>query len=432
MQEKQKAVTPIPKKKAAVLFLLTIADGISMSFYNSFIALMITDQYGIPSENVGFYAGLITSAFYLGQLLSNYPLGWISDHKGRKPILILGLFTNAVCQLSFGFSSYLWVAIVVRFINGLFNANVPTVKCYVREISDITNQAKMYSIRTIGYALGGVIGPIIGGVLAEPADGGLIDFDWDFMMEYPYFLSCFLAASFNLVMCIQAFVFLPESLQKKTHAEDIDLPEPGRKLMRRSSLNRVQSDNSLDLYMLAITPDNASDSDESQDHLTINESPLHESELNLQEASPLTPKASGLFTQGIIVCVSLYALSSMFITMTMQIILVWAPQSTEHFGLGLSATMFGVVSSASAVSPIIFQYFMFARLDKLLGSTFSYRSALCLFFPVIFLLPFITTVDNRVLIGVLLFFGNSAVVTLASWSYASVNMMISNAAPPGS
>mmetsp|Transcript_5485 Transcript_5485/g.6685 ORF Transcript_5485/g.6685 Transcript_5485/m.6685 type:complete len:405 (-) Transcript_5485:258-1472(-) len=400
--------TPIPKKKALVLFLITVADGISMSFYNSFIALMITNQYGVSSENVGFYAGLITSAFYLGQLLSNYPLGWISDHKGRKPILILGLFTNAVCQLSFGFSSYLWVAIVVRFINGLFNANVPTVKCYVREISDITNQAKMYSIRTIGYALGGVIGPIIGGVLAEPADGGLIDFDWDFMMEYPYFLSCALAASFNLIMCIQALVFLPESLQKETHAEEIDL--------ERFACNESGSDSD----------------DRSLDYIVIPESSIQETELNLQEDSLLTPKPSGrIFTQEICVCVLLYALSGMFITMTMQIILVWAPQSTEHFGLGLSATMFGVVS-ASAVSPIIFQYFMFARLDKLLGSTFSYRSALCLFFPVIFLLPFITTVDNRVLIGVLLFFGNSAVVTLASWSYASVNMMISNAAPPGS
>lgn len=69
----------------------------------------------------------MAAAFSLGGFLSSFYLGHLSDHRGRKPILTLGVVSCTVLLMLFGFSPNVEVAVANRFMEGLLNANLPGV-----------------------------------------------------------------------------------------------------------------------------------------------------------------------------------------------------------------------------------------------------------------------------------------------------------------
>lgn len=80
--------------------------------------------------------------------------GWLSDKKGRRPILLLGLVGNIITMLLFGMSQNLTMAICSRLFSGLLNGNIGVAKTYLGEITDETNQAKGLSIISITWGVG--------------------------------------------------------------------------------------------------------------------------------------------------------------------------------------------------------------------------------------------------------------------------------------
>ena len=69
--------------------------------------------------------GFIAAAFSFGGFLSSFYLGHLSDHHGRKPILLLGVISCAILLFLFGFSPTVGWAIANRFLEGILNANLP-------------------------------------------------------------------------------------------------------------------------------------------------------------------------------------------------------------------------------------------------------------------------------------------------------------------
>lgn len=80
--------------------------------------------------------------------------GWLSDKKGRRPILLLGLIGNIVTMLVFGASQSLAMAILARLFSGLLNGNIGVAKTYLGEITDETNQAKGMSLISVTWGVG--------------------------------------------------------------------------------------------------------------------------------------------------------------------------------------------------------------------------------------------------------------------------------------
>lgn len=66
-------------------------------------------------------ASLLLVAFLLPELLANISLGPLSDRAGRRPILLLGMFSTGLSMLVFGFSSNFLMALAVRAVGGLLN-----------------------------------------------------------------------------------------------------------------------------------------------------------------------------------------------------------------------------------------------------------------------------------------------------------------------
>ena len=82
--------------------------------------------------------------------------GSLSDHIGRRPVILIGLSGNFVSYLIFGLSKNFYMALIARSINGLLNGNVGVSKSIMGEVTDNTNRARAFALLPLGWNLGAI------------------------------------------------------------------------------------------------------------------------------------------------------------------------------------------------------------------------------------------------------------------------------------
>jgi len=129
--------------KTAVLLIIVFVEAMFHSMPYPFVAYMVADFFYWLDRNdeetdkiVSFYSGLVASCFSLAQFISSFVWGWLSDRKGRRPILLIGMLGNAITAPLFGLAPNYTLAVIFRSLSGLINGNVGVAKAYAREISD--------------------------------------------------------------------------------------------------------------------------------------------------------------------------------------------------------------------------------------------------------------------------------------------------------
>ena len=126
----------------------------------------------------------------------------------------------------FGLSRSFPALVASRSVVGLLNGNIGVLKSMLGEITDDTNIAEGVAFLPIVWSSGSTIGyvhsanryniwcylfpsPLIGGVLARPADNWE-QFNLPFWRTFPYFLPCASAATVSLTAFFVGFLWLKE------------------------------------------------------------------------------------------------------------------------------------------------------------------------------------------------------------------------------
>ncbi|XP_057451627.1 protein ZINC INDUCED FACILITATOR 1-like isoform X3 [Lotus japonicus] len=180
-------------------------------------------------EDISAYAGYVGSAFMLGRALTSILWGMVADRYGRKPVVIIGIFSVVIFNTLFGLSTSFWMAVITRFTLGGLNGLLGPMKAYSSEIFREEYQALGLSTVCAAWGVGLVFGPALGGYLAQPvqkypnifAKGSF----WD---KFPYSLPCFVVSAIALAVLIIACVCLPETLHNhKVSNDNIQALESG-------------------------------------------------------------------------------------------------------------------------------------------------------------------------------------------------------------
>ncbi|KAG9081657.1 hypothetical protein FRC06_005465 [Ceratobasidium sp. 370] len=169
-------------------------------------------------KKVGFYSGIIDSAFAFAQLFTVYSYGSLSDRIGRKPVILFGTFGVSLCAALFGLSSSFVHMVGARTLAGLLSGYVAVLHSVLGEITDETNQAAVYPIYSLCYPVGSFIGPLIGGALAQPNQNipHLIpSFLRSLFDKYPYLLPSGVASAVAATSFTFALTFMKETLPSK-------------------------------------------------------------------------------------------------------------------------------------------------------------------------------------------------------------------------
>ncbi|TDL22143.1 MFS general substrate transporter [Rickenella mellea] len=165
-------------------------------------------------ERVGFYSGLIESMFSFMSFLAVMPCSYLSDHYGRKPVILLGTAGVAISTPLFGLSRTFWFMVVTRCLGGTSGGSWSATKIMLAEMTDKTNQGRAFSGLSVSYRLGQLIGQPLGGYLSHP-ERRWSWFQSPFWYDYPYSLPCFVAGAFAITAVIFGYFFIQETLASK-------------------------------------------------------------------------------------------------------------------------------------------------------------------------------------------------------------------------
>ncbi|KAL9041156.1 MAG: hypothetical protein Q9180_001468 [Flavoplaca navasiana] len=224
--------TPFPYQQLFILALCRICEPIAFMSIFPYIYFMITSfQITNDEDQIGLYAGLVTSAFAFAEFSTGVFWGRLSDRIGRKPVLMIGLVGTLISMLVFGFASSLPVALLARALGGALNGNIGVLQTTVAEIvTEKEHQPSAYAIMPFVWSLGSILGPLIGGALAEPCKNypGLFS-RWTLFQTYPYLLPNIVCAVVLVFGILIGILFLEETHQEMGFRRDIGL-EAGRKI----------------------------------------------------------------------------------------------------------------------------------------------------------------------------------------------------------
>ncbi|AFS70469.1 MFS transporter [Exiguobacterium antarcticum] len=151
----------------------------------------IMNELAISGSTVGY----MVSAFAFAQLILSPLAGRAVDKYGRKPMIIIGLFIFSMSELLFGLGQTVEVLFASRILGGVSAAFImPAVTAFIADITTNETRPKALGYMSAAISTGFIIGPGIGGFLA------------DIGTRVPFFF----AAAFGLVAMILSVFTLRE------------------------------------------------------------------------------------------------------------------------------------------------------------------------------------------------------------------------------
>lgn len=144
------------------IFLIVLVDILGLTIILPLLPFY-AEHFGASATVVG----LLISTYALCQLIAGPVLGHLSDHMGRKPLLIVSQLGTLVGFLILAFANSLWVVFVSRVIDGLTAGNLSLAQAYIADVTEPENRAKSFGVIGIAFGIGFLIGPAISGFLSQ-------------------------------------------------------------------------------------------------------------------------------------------------------------------------------------------------------------------------------------------------------------------------
>jgi len=124
----------------------------------------IMNELGITGAIVGY----MVAAFSITQLIVSPLAGRLVDQLGRKIIIVVGLFVFGISEFLFGIGKTIEILFLSRILGGVSAAFImPGVTAFIADITTTTIRPKAIGYMSAAITTGFIIGPGIGGFLAE-------------------------------------------------------------------------------------------------------------------------------------------------------------------------------------------------------------------------------------------------------------------------
>lgn len=335
-----------------VLSTACFASAISISNLFPYIGFMVIDM-GLAKDanSAGNYAGFIASAMMLGRFFSSYYWGKRADRIGRKPVLMTGLVAVITMSLSFGFSMNIWLALLSRFLLGLWNPTWGIAKTLVSELVAPKFTARAMGLTTGCWSLGLVVGPALGGLLANPVKLYPTVFgSFKILKKFPYLLPNFVTALFGILGLVLVYFYLPETLRKIADEE-----------MAAQATGAEGLTNLVDKESKFII---ASSSEEKSSGATIREL---------------------ISTEGVFTGVLAYFVLSFVSIIYDEILPLWLMATRDRGGLDIEQVRIGQIMSVVGAVLLAYTFCIYPVLQERLGTTKAgFRVGMIAAFPLLF------------------------------------------------
>jgi MFS transporter, DHA1 family, tetracycline resistance protein len=174
------------------LFLDIFGIGLIIPILPKLVESLQGGDVSAASRTVGALAAL----YSLMQFLCAPVLGSLSDHYGRRPIILASLFGSFLDYVLLFWAPNLGWFYLGRIIAGVTSANITAASAYIADVSPPEKRAANFGIIGAAFGLGFIAGPALGGLLGT------------FGLRVPFIV----AAGLTLLNWCYGLFVLPESL----------------------------------------------------------------------------------------------------------------------------------------------------------------------------------------------------------------------------
>lgn len=162
----------------------------------------------------GQVIGYLTAAFAIAQLIVSPIAGKAVDKYGRKIMIVLGLFIFGISEFLFGLGKTIEVLFISRVLGGISAAFImPAVTAFIADITTMETRPKALGYMSAAISTGFIIGPGIGGFLA------------DFGTRVPFYF----AGALGTTAAILSIILLREPERNTENAENAPAQTSGFK-----------------------------------------------------------------------------------------------------------------------------------------------------------------------------------------------------------
>ncbi|XP_066285071.1 uncharacterized protein [Branchiostoma lanceolatum] len=386
-------MSSFPLKQLLVIGGILFTHHFGSSVIFPFLPFLTHDFFPyLKSNQLGYYAGFLASAYFTGSFFGSFMWGRLSDFLGRRPILLCGVVGSMLSSVFFGFSLSFGWAVGARFLWGFLDGNLGVAKTYLFEASDEVYHAFTFSLVGTTSGLGRLVGPIAGGFLSCPAVR-ISGLDVFIFRKFPYLLPCLVAACLAIINLVASCCFLRETRW------NIDM----------SAQLPTSTDNSVNQSLLGpeedsgIDAQNGEEEDLESDHsdeTTRMQEPLtapaeEQSSLLLRCCSPCckgiyqrqtqqgrnqdVPIRKLLKDRRIILSCVLYCLLGFSAIVTNELLPLLLVSNHEHGGYNFETSEISLVLTGSAIFQIISQLVVFPNLARKYSYKTLFRAAIFIF-----------------------------------------------------
>ncbi|VAH93998.1 unnamed protein product [Triticum turgidum subsp. durum] len=284
----------------------------------------------------------------------------------------IGFYAGVVFNTLFGLSVTYWMAIATRFLMGALNGLLGPIKAYSIEVCRPEHEALALSLVSTSWAIGLIIGPALGGYLALPAEKYPNIFSPDSLfgrylllvklVRFPYFLPCLCTSVFAAVV-LTGCLWMPETLHK-----------------HKASENGKQSVDALEAHLI-------------------------DPQEKVEESDSVDTKKSLFKNWPLMSSIIVYCIFSYHDMAYTEVFSLWAESDKKYGGLGLWSQDVGQTLGITGGSLLVYQMFIYPRINKVLGPIKCCQIAAALCIPILFTYPYMTYLSGAAL---------SIILTIAS------------------
>ncbi len=177
------------------IMLTVVIDMVAIGLIIPVLPALVGSFSSSPADQAYWY-GVVAFSFGISNFLASPMLGALSDHFGRRPLLLLGFLGLGLSFFGTAMSTTIWGLIAVRVVGGAMQANAAIANAYVADITAPEHRAKRFGMLGAMMGLGFIIGPVMGGLL------GAVN------LQLPFFVAGVLA----MINLLYGYFVLPESL----------------------------------------------------------------------------------------------------------------------------------------------------------------------------------------------------------------------------
>jgi MFS family permease len=147
-----------------MLVVVNFIDRLGGSLLYPFFALYITHKFNVGMTEVG----VLFAVFSIGSFAGSFIGGALTDHLGRKGMIIFSLVSTSLSNVIMGLVNSLSAFFVIATVVGIFtDSGSPAYQSIVADLLPEQKRAQGFGIIRVVFNAAAVIGPVIGGFIAQ-------------------------------------------------------------------------------------------------------------------------------------------------------------------------------------------------------------------------------------------------------------------------